>query len=112
MKVLIPSVACLLLIGCGGTEPVEMIMEPEFLTVRNDNGEQRVIPAGELIDAQTGNPTAKSVLAIDRRTGKQTWVSVEVIRSEPPTTGRYFPVTQTDPGTLSKPDETTDRPRR
>ena len=108
MKVLIRYVACLLLIGCGGTEPAEMTMEPEYLTVRNDNGEQRVIPAGELIDSQTGNPTAKSVLAIDRRTGKQTWVAVEEIRSEAPATVRYIPVTQTNPGTHSKPDETTD----
>lgn len=104
MKILIRSMTCLLLVGCGGTEPVELTIEPEYLTVRNDNGEQRVIPAGELIDAQTGNPTAQSVLAIDRRTGKQTWISVEEVRSQPPATARYFPATQTDPVTLSKPD--------
>ena len=46
----------------------------------------------------------RHILAIDRRTGKQTWVAVEEIRSAAPASVRYIPVTQTDPGTHSKPD--------
>ena len=101
MRVLASVVACLMLTGCNRSQPPGqtpgITMEQEYLTVIGHDGERKVIPVGELKDHDTGAPTAKSIWVIDRRTGKKAWVAIEKFLSEPPSTARYIPVTQTKP---------------
>jgi len=72
------------------------MLEPTFLTIIDQQGRQTTIPSGELIDSRTGQSSARSVLAIDRRTGKQAWVSVPELLKVPPRTSRYLPATRTE----------------
>ena len=97
MRALAWIFACLLLGGCSRSQPPHQTTQQEYLTVIGHDGERKVIPVGELRDHDTGAPTAKSILAIDRRGGKKVWIAIEIFLSETPSTARYIPVTQTKP---------------
>ena len=93
MKRFVAFMVGVLLAGCGHEVPPGGLLQQEFVTVINLQGEREAIPAGELIDPDTGQPSVKAVLAIDRRRGKNKWVSVDEVMDGPPAMARYLPMT-------------------
>ena len=94
----IVPLSCLImagLIGCGSSAPPLVTTPIEYLNIVNLEGEQDVIETGELLD--DGEPIAKSVLALDRGTGQEVWVSYQELVNAPPNRARYLPVTSPEP---------------
>jgi hypothetical protein len=80
-------------VGCAQSEPPDTVLPPAYLQVIDLDGKQTRIPRGALVDPNTGLPVVRSVLAVDRRTGRQGWVPVEQLLRDNPAAPRYLPVT-------------------
>jgi hypothetical protein len=86
----------LLLCGCRAAEPPETVLPPEYVQVIDLEGRQAWVPSGQWIDARTDQPAVRSVMALDRQSGKTDWIPVEVLLDDHPAAPRYLPVTQTE----------------
>jgi hypothetical protein len=78
--------------GCGQSHaPVETADEV-YLTVADTAGNEWLVPPGDLVHSGSDGSAIQKVLAIDRRTGAQCWVSVADLLRDPPAAARYLPV--------------------
>ena len=81
-------------LGCGSDAPSDLTIYQEYVTVRDAQDRQQTIPLDDLLAARGEGSPYRSVLAIDRRTGRQAWVEIEQLGQQPPSQARFIPVTQ------------------
>ena len=84
----------LMLAGCGQSHPPVDTADEVYLTVADAAGNEWFVPPGDLVNGGSDGSAIQKVLAIDRRTGAQCWVSVADLLRDPPATARYLPVTR------------------
>jgi len=86
--------AGLMLAGCGQSHPPVDTADEVYLTVADAAGNEWLVPPGDLVHGKAESSEIQKVLAIDRRTGAQCWVSVADLLRDPPAAARYLPVTR------------------
>ena len=80
--------------GCGQSHPPVATVDEVYLTVADAEGNEWFVSPGDLVKIGSDGSAIQKVLAIDRRTGGQCWVSVPDLLRDPPATARYLPVTR------------------
>jgi len=91
------------LAGCGSEPTDNIVVHQEYATVLDQQGQRQTIPASELVARHAGESPFRSVLTIDRRTGREAWVPVEQLGTEPPSRARFILLTRTDPAADAAP---------
>jgi hypothetical protein len=87
-------VVCVILAGCGQSHAPVATTDEVYLTVADAAGNEWFVPPGDLVNSGPDGSAIQKVLAIDRRTGAQCWVSVPELTRDPPASARYIPVTR------------------
>ena len=85
-----------MLAGCGSSEDdadVTVVSEQQLI-VRDENQQQRTIPASKLVDAETKKPTAKEIWVVDQTTKQRIWIDAQVFLNQHPTRQRFLPAEQ------------------
>jgi hypothetical protein len=85
---------CVMFAGCGQSHPPVATADEVYLTVADAAGNEWFVSPGDLVSNGSDGSAIQKVLAIDRRTGAQCWVSVADLLRDPPATARYLPVTR------------------
>lgn len=88
--------------GCGGQKSGIVSIPDSQLQVVGLDGAKKAIPSSELFDAETGEPTVKSVLVIDRNTNRQMYLPVDQLPAEAQANARYILVTENAPAVPSQ----------
>ena len=86
--------ALLFAIGCGGEELPQPEQIDSYITVIDDSGTEREILSSALIDKETGKPSAKQILVVDRQTNRKQFLDVSQWQEQSPSQMRYVPVTK------------------
>jgi hypothetical protein len=102
MQKLVMIVGVAVLAGCGGSEPHVTLLEREYVALMDAAGRRTVVPADAITEHVPAEGAPWKVLVLDRRSGREQWIPMEEVFSQPPTLAPYIPLTRTDPETFSQ----------
>ena len=81
-------------VGCGGDDLPQPERVDSLITIIDDSGTEREIPTSSLIDEETGKPSAKQILVVDRQSNQKIFLDVSQWQEQSPSQMRYVPVTR------------------
>ena len=90
-----PYILLVFSMGCGGDDLPQPNRAESYLTVIDNTGTQRDIPASSLIDEE-GAPTVKQVFVVDQQSNNRLFLDVSELQGQSPSKVRYVPVTKDD----------------
>lgn len=75
--------------GCAEQEPEHVEVVSQFVRVKDGEGQDKVVPAGELYNTNSGQPQYERVWVVDRQGDRCRFVPLEQLESESPADARY-----------------------
>ena len=79
--------------GCSGEDLPQPDRTESYLTVIDNTGTEREIPASSLID-EDGTPTVKQVFVVDQQSNTTRFLDIAELQGQSPSRMRYVPVTK------------------